>query len=163
MTKNTKDWLVIGGVALGAYALLKFMTTGSLRGLGDASASDVSKDEDLCQSIQNLLALEDHLASSAGQSGEQKFVDALNRAREMRRNMMSKLLPADAAGQSWCIVKHCLSAGVHAREVGDKLTAEGKPDQAQEFYKQAEELKQSAIAMSATAQSGGQCPVCKGG
>jgi len=165
MKKDTKDWLVLGGVALGAYALMKFLATGSLRGLGDADPDklDIGKTSDLCDSVSHLLALEDHLTSSAGKTGDPKFVAALDGARKMRREMMAKLVPENAQGELWCIVKHVLASSIHAREVGDKLVAEGRAEEAQQFYAQSEELKKSAIAMSATAKAGGQCPVCRGG
>lgn len=156
--------LLLGAAALLGYWLMK-KASGGMHGLGDADPQklDISKDEDLCNFIANCLGAEQHLCSSAALPNGEKFIAPLQKMREMRREAMAKLLPADAEGQTWCLVKHLLASSMHAREVGDKLAAQGQAQGAKPFYEQSEELKKSAIAMSATAKAGGQCPVCKGG
>lgn len=165
MKRDSQDWLILGGLAVGLYVAGRYLLRGSLTGLGDADPDklDVSKAEDLCNAVANLIGTEQHLVSSAARTGDAKYVGALNRVREMRRSMMAKLLPADAKGEAWCLTKHLLAGSLHAREVGDKCAAEGDQATAQEWYKQSQELKDSAIALASTASSGGQCPVCKGG
>jgi hypothetical protein len=160
---KTQNWLMLGGAAALVWYMIRKQQ--GLKGLGDADAAklDVSKDADLVSSVQHLLALEDHLASSAGKTGESKFVDALGRVRQRRRELMAKLVPENAEGETWCMVKHCCASAEHTREVADKLASEGRGDEARSLYATSEELKNSALAMAATARPGGQCPVCQGG
>lgn len=163
MKQSTTNMLMLGGAVALAWYLLRKQS--ALKGLGDADPAklDVSGGEDLCNLISNCLGAEQHLSASAALPGGEKFIGPLQRMREMRRKAMAKLLPADAEGQIWCVTKHLLAASMHSKEVGDKLSAEGKPEEAKAFYEQAEELKKGALSMSAGAKAGGQCPVCQNG
>ena len=159
MKDSTKTWLLLGGAAALVWYLSR--KAAALKGLGEAPA-DISRQEDLVNLVQNQCGLEAHLTATAAETGDPKHVAALNSVRKMRREAMSKLLPQDAGGQSWCLVKHACAGAMHAREVGDKLASEGNTADAQAFYKQSQDLKNSALAIAATATPGGQCPVCKG-
>ena len=159
MTNSTKTWLWIGGAAALVWYLSR--KSGSLKGLGDAPPTDVSRQSDLLNLCENYCGMEAHLTDSAATTGDPKYVAALDKVRQMRREAMSKLLPPDASGNSWCLTKHAIAGAMHAREVGDKCMAEGNPEDAQAFYKQSQELKNSALAIAATATPGGQCPVCQ--
>ena len=160
MKDSTKTLLLVGGAAALVW---HFARKGGLKGLGQAPATDVSQQEDTVNLVGNLCAMEAHLCSSAGSTGDPKYAGALDKVRQMRREAMSKLLPPDAKGTSWCLVKHACAGAMHAREVGDKLLSEGDSAGAQQFYEQSQTLKNSALAIAATATPGGQCPVCEGG
>jgi len=158
--KKIDPLFLIGGAAL-AYFVLK--PSFGLRGLGDARSTDISGQEDLVRAIQNFIALESHLESSAASTGDQKFLDALDRAREMRREAMAKLMPGDAEGEAWCCVKHLLGSSMQLSEVGHKHLAMGQKDEAQKYFVMAKEAKDGALAIAAGSKSGAQCNVCRGG
>lgn len=142
-----------------------------LNGLGadnpDAARMDVSLLEDLSGALSDLIALEGHLAASAGATNSDKYMDALEGVRKLRRELQVQAQP-NAAGQEWCIAKHYLSAAMRCLECGTKLMTAGDKQRANSLFKRAEwlrkqfvELTQGQGALSADAPR--MCDVCYGG
>lgn len=102
---------------------------------------DLSTEEDLSLAVMNLISLEEHFFFTAEKTKKEKYFDWLNQVREIRKEMMNKLLPRDQhEGETWCITKHLLAASMRLIEVGTKLKADGKNKEAQDMFNRAYEL-----------------------
>ena len=66
---------------------------------------DLSSDQDLTIAIMNLISIEEHLMFSGAKTGKTSFFDMIQNIREMRKNLMQKIIPA-YEGEVWCISKH---------------------------------------------------------
>ena len=97
---------------------------------------DLSRDEDLSLAVMNLLSLEEHLFFTAEKTGKSEYLEVLREVREMRKELMQKLTSAHE-GETWCSMKHMLSASMRLMEVGTKLLGEGKSAEAKEFFDKA--------------------------
>lgn len=97
---------------------------------------DLSRDEDLSLAVMNLLSLEEHLFFTAEKTGKSEYLEVLRETREMRKELMQKLTGAHE-GETWCSMKHMLSASMRLMEVGTKLLGEGKSAEAKEFFDKA--------------------------
>lgn len=96
---------------------------------------DISKQEDLCMGVMNLVALEEHLAFTALKTGKEEYLHVLDAIRELRKNLLKKLVK-NKDGQMWCASKHLLAATMRFLEVGEKCI--GNDDkEADEFFKAA--------------------------
>lgn len=100
---------------------------------------DLSSDEDLSIAIMNLISIEEHFFFTAGKTGKPGYFDLLAQAREMRKELMKKIVK-DPEGEVWCISKHLLSASMRLMEVGTKALGQGKKQEAEDFFKKAYEL-----------------------
>ena len=80
---------------------------------------DLSSDEDLSIAVMNLISIEEHLFFSGGKTGKTKYYELLNQVREMRKELLKKLIK-DYEGEVWCISKHLLAASMRLMEVGEK-------------------------------------------
>jgi len=94
---------------------------------------DLSLEEDLSLAIMNLISLEEHFYFSGAKTGKSDYFDLLNEAREMRKNLLKKLIDKHE-GETWCISKHLLGTTMRLIEVGTKLYSENKKDEAKEFF-----------------------------
>ena len=100
---------------------------------------DLSSDEDLSIAIMNLISIEEHFFFTAGKTGKPGYFDLLSTAREMRKELMQKIVK-DPEGEGWCISKHLLSASMRLMEVGTKSLGQGKKQESQDFFKKAYDL-----------------------
>ncbi|MCX6721769.1 MAG: hypothetical protein NTY04_01060 [Candidatus Staskawiczbacteria bacterium] len=100
---------------------------------------DLSSDEDLSIAIMNLISIEEHFFFTGGKTGKPEYFDLLNTARQMRKELMQKIVK-DPEGEVWCISKHLLSTSMRLMEVGTKAQGQGKKQDAQEMFKKAYEL-----------------------
>ena len=100
---------------------------------------DLSSDEDLSIAIMNLVSIEEHFFFTAGKTGKPGYFDLLNKAREMRKELMQKIVK-NPEGEGWCISKHLLSASMRLMEVGTKALGQGKKQEAEDLFKKAYEL-----------------------
>lgn len=100
---------------------------------------DLSSDEDLSIGIMNLIAIEEHLFFTANKTGKSKYYDLLNEVREMRKNLLKKIIK-DYEGEVWCISKHLLSASMRLMEVGTKMLGKGDKKGAEDLFKKAYNL-----------------------
>lgn len=80
---------------------------------------DLSKDEDLSIAVMNLISIEEHFFFTAKKTGDDNYFDLLAEVRNMRRELMKKLIKKPE-GELWCVSKHLLAASIRLFEVGTK-------------------------------------------
>lgn len=100
---------------------------------------DLSSDEDLSIAIMNLVSIEEHMFFTATKTGKIKYLDLLNDVRQMRKELLKKIIK-DYEGEVWCLSKHLLAASMRLTEVGSKSLAQGRKEEAWDFYKMAYQL-----------------------
>lgn len=100
---------------------------------------DLSADEDLSIAIMNLISIEEHFFFTAKKTDSTKYFDLLNEARQMRKELMKKLI-ADYDGEVWCISKHLLAASMRLMEVGTKMLGSGKRKEAEDLFEKSYNL-----------------------
>lgn len=100
---------------------------------------DLSSDQDLTIAIMNLISIEEHLMFSGAKTGKTSFFDMIQDIREMRKNLMLKIIPA-YEGEVWCISKHLLAASMRLMEVGTKQQSMNNKEEAYNLFNQAYDL-----------------------
>lgn len=100
---------------------------------------DLSSDEDLSIAIMNLVSIEEHFFFTAGKTGKSKYFDLLKEVREMRKELLQKLIK-EYEGEVWCISKHLLAASMRLMEVGTKALGRDKKKEAEELFSKAYNL-----------------------
>ena len=100
---------------------------------------DLSSDQDLTIAIMNLISIEEHLIFSGAKTGKNSFYDLIQNIREMRKNLMQKIIPS-YEGEVWCISKHLLASSMRLMEVGTKQQSLNHPEEAYKLFNQAYEL-----------------------
>lgn len=100
---------------------------------------DLSSDQDLTIAIMNLISIEEHLIFSGAKTGKNSFYDMVQDVREMRKNLMLKIIPS-YEGEVWCISKHLLATSMRLLEVGTKQQSMGNTKEAYNLFNQAYDL-----------------------
>ena len=100
---------------------------------------DLSSDQDLTIAIMNLISIEEHLIFSGAKTGKNSFYDMVQDVREMRKNLMLKIIPS-YEGEVWCTSKHLLAASMRLMEVGTKQQSMGNTEEAYSLFNQAYDL-----------------------
>jgi hypothetical protein len=100
---------------------------------------DLSSDQDLSIAIMNLISIEEHLVFSGAKTGKTSFYDLINEIREMRKNLLQKIIKA-YEGEVWCISKHLLAASMRIMEVGTKQLSMGNTKDAYDLFDKSYEL-----------------------
>ena len=100
---------------------------------------DLSSDQDLTIAIMNLISIEEHLVFSGAKTGKNAFFDMIEQIREMRKNLMQKIIPS-YEGEVWCISKHLLASSMRLMEVGTKQQSLKHPEEAYKLFNQAYDL-----------------------
>ena len=100
---------------------------------------DLSSDQDLTIAIMNLISIEEHLIFSGAKTGKNTFYDMVQDIREMRKNLMLKIIPS-YEGEVWCISKHLLATSMRLMEVGTKQQSMGNIKDAYDLFNQAYDL-----------------------
>ncbi len=100
---------------------------------------DLSSDQDLTIAIMNLISIEEHLVFSGAKTGKNSFYDMIQDVRELRKNLMLKVIPT-YEGEVWCISKHLLSSSMRLMEVGTKQQSMGRKEDAYQLFNQAYDL-----------------------
>lgn len=100
---------------------------------------DLSSDQDLTIAIMNLISIEEHLIFSGAKTGKNSFYDMVQDIREMRKNLMLKIIPS-YEGEVWCISKHLLATSMRLMEVGTKQQSMGNTEEAYNLFNQAYDL-----------------------
>ena len=100
---------------------------------------DLSSDQDLTIAIMNLISIEEHLMFSGAKTGKNSFYDMITDVREMRKNLMLKVIPS-YEGEVWCISKHLLATSMRLMEVGTKQQSMGNTKDAYDLFNQAYDL-----------------------
>lgn len=97
---------------------------------------DLSTEEDLSIAVMNLISLEEHFFFTGSKTGKTEYFDFVNEIRNMRKELLGKMVDRHE-GETWCISKHLLAAAMRLIEVGTKLNADGKKDEAREMFERA--------------------------
>ena len=100
---------------------------------------DLSSDQDLTIAIMNLISIEEHLIFSGAKTGKTGFYDMVQEVRELRKNLMLKIIPS-YEGEVWCISKHLLAAAMRLMEVGTKQQSMNHKEEAYQLFTQAYDL-----------------------
>jgi len=100
---------------------------------------DLSSGEDLSVAIMNLIGIEEHMFFTSQKLGDTKYIDVLNSAREMRKELMKKIVKENE-GEVWCTSKHLLSASMRLMEVGTKSLTKGDQKEANDYFKKSFDL-----------------------
>lgn len=100
---------------------------------------DLSSGEDLSIAIMNLIGIEEHMFFTSQKLGDIKYLDVLNSAREMRKELMKKIVK-EGQGEVWCTSKHLLSASMRLMEVGTKSLTKGDQKEANDYFKKSFDL-----------------------
>jgi len=100
---------------------------------------DLSSGEDLSVAIMNLIGIEEHMFFTSQKLGDTKYIDVLNTAREMRKELMKKIVK-EGQGEVWCTSKHLLSASMRLMEVGTKSLTKGDQKEANDYFKKSFDL-----------------------
>lgn len=100
---------------------------------------DLSSDQDLTIAIMNLISIEEHLIFSGAKTGKNSFYDTVQDVREMRKNLMLKIIPS-YEGEVWCISKHLLATSMRLMEVGTKQQSMNNTKEAYDLFNQAYDL-----------------------
>jgi hypothetical protein len=103
------------------------------------NTKDLSSDQDLTIAIMNLISIEEHLIFSGAKTGKDSFYAMVNDVREMRKNLMLKIIPS-YEGEVWCISKHLLATSMRLMEVGTKQQSMGNTKDAYDLFNQAYDL-----------------------
>lgn len=101
--------------------------------LQKGSGADISSVEDLSLAVMNLISLEEHLFFTGAKTKDGQYYDMSQEIREMRKTFMKKLVD-EHEGETWCATKHLLSGTMRLVEVGNRYQAEGKKDEAREYF-----------------------------
>lgn len=97
---------------------------------------DLSSGEDLSIAIMNLIGIEEHMFFTSQKLGDTKYIEVLDIAREMRKELMKKIVKENE-GEVWCTSKHLLSASMRLMEVGTKSLTKGDKKEANQYFKKA--------------------------
>lgn len=100
---------------------------------------DLSSDQDLTIAIMNLISIEEHLVFSGAKTGKTSFYDMVQDVRELRKNLMLKVIPS-YEGEVWCISKHLLATAMRLMEVGTKQQSMGHTEEAYQLFNHAYDL-----------------------
>ena len=100
---------------------------------------DLSSDQDLTIAIMNLISIEEHLIFSGAKTGKSSFYDMVQDVRELRKNLMLKIIPS-YEGEVWCISKHLLATAMRLMEVGTKQQSMGHKEEAYQLFNNAYDL-----------------------
>ncbi len=104
-----------------------------------AGEIDLSTEEDLSIAVMNLISLEEHFFFTAEKTGQDGYFDLLTTVRNMRKELLGRLIDKHE-GETWCISKHLLAATMRLMEVGAKLRADGKIEEARDIFNRAYEM-----------------------
>jgi hypothetical protein len=104
--------------------------------LKQSGTIDLSAEEDLSIAIMNLISLEEHFFFTGMKTADSGYLDLLQEVRSIRKDLLGRMIDRHE-GETWCITKHLLATTMRLMEVGTKLHADGKKDDAQEIFKRA--------------------------
>lgn len=102
---------------------------------------DLSSDQDLSIAIMNLVSIEEHFFFSGGKTGNNQYYDLIKEVREMRKDLLKKIVKDSPDGsEKWCISKHLLAASMRLMEVGAKAIGQDKKQEAYDLFNKAYQL-----------------------
>jgi len=101
---------------------------------------DLSSDQDLSIAVMNLVSIEEHFFFSGAKTGNEKYYDLIKDVREMRKQLLKKLVQTNDESEKWCISKHLLAASYRLMEVGTKQLGMDKKQEAYDLFGKAYQL-----------------------
>lgn len=102
---------------------------------------DLSVDEDLSIALMNLISIEEHFYFSGAKTGNKKYFDLLNETRQIRKELLKKLVKnVEEGAEIWCLSKHLLAATMRLIEVGTKEMDRGNKELAYDLFEKAYSL-----------------------
>lgn len=102
---------------------------------------DLSADEDLSVALMNLISIEEHFYFSGAKTGNKKYFDLLNETRQIRKELLKKLVKnVEEGAEIWCLSKHLLAATMRLIEVGTKEMDRGNKELAYDLFEKAYSL-----------------------
>lgn len=101
---------------------------------------DLSSDQDLSIAIMNLVSIEEHFFFSGAKTGNSQYYELIKQAREMRKDLLKKLVKETDESEKWCISKHLLAASMRLMEVGTKALGQDRKDEAYDLFGKAYDL-----------------------
>ena len=107
-----------------------------IESLKGAKAIDLSTEEDLSIAIMNLISLEEHFFFTGVKTEKPHYFDLLQEVRTIRKELLGRLIERHE-GETWCITKHLLATTMRLIEVGTKLHADGKAEEAKDMFARA--------------------------
>ncbi len=107
-----------------------------IEGMKKSNNLDLSVDEDLAIAIMNLISLEEHFFFTGSKTEKSEYFDLIIEVRSVRTKLLAKMIEK-TEGEVWCISKHLLATCMRLFEVGTKLHADNKKDEAKEVFEQA--------------------------
>jgi hypothetical protein len=120
-----------------SFDLQKFMD--KVKQVESGHKMDLSSGEDLSIAIMNLISIEEHMFFTSQKLGDTKYIEVLNTAREMRKELMKKIVKENQ-GEVWCTSKHLLSGSMRLMEVGTKCLTKGDQKEANDYFKKSFDL-----------------------
>ncbi len=106
----------------------------------EKNALDLSALEDLSVALMNLVSLEEHSFFSYVKTNDEQFIEILEVCRELRKDLLAKIVKKDDDSEKWCMSKHLLASSMRLFEVGNRYLHEGNKEEAKKLYKDAAEL-----------------------
>lgn len=101
--------------------------------LKSSGTVDLSTEEDLSLAVMNLVSLEEHFFFTGEKTKKPEYFDLLVEVREVRKALLGRMIDRHE-GETWCISKHLLATTMRLMEVGTKLQADGKKEEAKETF-----------------------------
>ncbi len=102
---------------------------------------DLSSDQDLSIAIMNLVSIEEHFFFSGAKTNNSQYYDLLKEAREMRKDLLKRIVKdAGDGSEKWCISKHLLAGSMRLMEVGTKALGQDKKEDAYDLFGKAYQL-----------------------
>ncbi|MFA5773539.1 MAG: hypothetical protein WC908_02600 [Candidatus Paceibacterota bacterium] len=107
-----------------------------IENLKEKAGVDLSTTEDLSLAVMNLISLEEHFFFTGVKLKKDEYFNTSNEIRELRKGLLKELMP-NHEGETWCISKHLLSTTMRLIEVGNKLSSDGKKEEAKKMFEKA--------------------------
>ncbi len=112
----------------------------------ESGTVDLSMEEDLSIAVMNLVSLEEHFFFTGIKTDKPEYFDLLLEVRKMRGDLLRKLIDVHE-GETWCACKHLLGATMRLIEVGVKLQADKKTEEAREMFSHAKKTYALFLAL----------------
>ena len=100
---------------------------------------DLSTEEDLAIAVMNLISLEEHFFFSGEKTQKPAYFELMSQIRTTRKELLAKLMDVNE-GETWCISKHLLATTMRLMEVGTKLQADKKVEEAKKMFDRAYQM-----------------------
>ena len=101
---------------------------------------DLSSDQDLTIALMNLISMEEHFFFTGAKTQKTGYYDMINTIRDIRKDLMARVVDKKAEGEIWCISKHLLAASMRLLEVGTKALSADKKEDAYSLFNKAYDL-----------------------